>query len=152
MRNFLVTTCPEIEMPYFLKETFIVKAKAKGEAVNIFCEYYVLKDKSFRDNIYERTVNMSFAEKFWIQTKEEERRFNDNGEIIVTKENFIERVKEYFGEKKEWAEIYIDYFFNYKIKRKDNPFSDEMIKFMWYKQENWCSIAIIDLGLIKEIN
>lgn len=112
-------------------KVFIVKAKNLKAAKLYFAEKYYKNDEFFLEDVYGRTINMSFAEKFFFQTQDEADFFSESGGTQVSEEEFKKRVIKYFHPHIKWAQLYIDYFLSEIEGEKSFP--DEMLKFIWNK-------------------
>ena len=122
----------------------IVKAKSKGCAKLKFAEVYPRTDEDFIESIYDRSMNMSFAERFWI-TDQNNDHFMQTGEVLTTEEEFKANVFAFFGVLKEWADLYIENIFS---EETPIPYPPEMISFMFLKDnfdENFCCACISDI-------
>ncbi len=54
----------------------IVAASSPEEAVSRFAIEFAAKDELFSEYVHGKSVNASFAEHFWLQTKDEQSRFS----------------------------------------------------------------------------
>lgn len=132
----------------------IINAKSEEEAFLKYGNYYCPTDELFLEDIYEKTVNMSFAEQFWMQTNEENNAFNETGDILIDENEFKSRIQEYFKENQSFADIYIQYYFDDKKDASNFVFPEEMVRFMWLKQvksSQWSTVHILNLNEVQEI-
>jgi hypothetical protein len=80
---------------------------------------------------------MSFAEMFWLKTKTEQSRFSKSGSVEVTEDEFKERVRDFFGDRVEYADLYIkSYFADDGQPDMKAEFPDEMLAFMWLHSDH----------------
>jgi hypothetical protein len=57
------------ESPFEEQEFKIVNASSKSEAIDKFIKVFAVTDDDFLEHVYDRAVNASFAERFWMQTQ-----------------------------------------------------------------------------------
>ncbi|HAT1793400.1 TPA: hypothetical protein I8Y89_001418 [Legionella pneumophila] len=132
----------------------IINAKDEEEAFLKYGNYYCPMDELFLDDIYEKTINMSFAEQFWIQTREESNAFNEKGDLLIDENEFKRRIQEYFKENQSFADIYIQYYFDDNKDASNFAFPEDMVRFMWLKQvklSKWSTVHILNLNEVQEI-
>jgi hypothetical protein len=60
---------------------------------------------------------MGFGSHFWMQTGEENAHFEQSGDVNIDEEEFKRRVREFFGERNDYADFYLESYFAYD----DNP-------------------------------
>jgi hypothetical protein len=128
----------------------IVSADSRDEAVMRFIREAALTEDIFIEHIYERTVNMSFAEMFWFQTDEEMERFTQEEEILIDVEEFKRRVRRFFGDHADFAEQYLDFYFG-EADEPEEPFSDEMLFYIWSESDWADEVIAVPLSDIEEI-
>lgn len=147
MRKYLIS--PKEDECRF-KNLFIVNAENKNQALDIFADFYALKDEHFVESIHDKCVNMSFAEKFW----ELDEDFCRTGKSSITDEKFKENVMNWFSEKPEFGQLFIEHYFMHfdDPKLVNYKFPDEMIKFAWRKDIDWLDLKIIALDEIEKVN
>jgi hypothetical protein len=142
MKKYLFSSKNESDCNNF----FILNAKTRDEAQYNFAKNFVKKDMIFMNYIDDKSVNMSFAEQFWIYTDDEQNIFNNKGEIIIDDNEFTSRVKNYFGENINFAKEYLDYYFSEKV---INSFSIDLLIYIWVK--DWNSFIVTDMENIEII-
>lgn len=113
----------------------IIRAASKQDALNLYAHEIGIQDQTYLEFIYEKTVNMSFAEQFWLETDEEKRRFDSGGDVVATDEVFRERVKAFFRDHPEWGEIYLDAYFGGSPDEPMSDFPGDMLLFIF--SETW---------------
>ena len=86
----------------------IVSAENADEAIDKFLRQIYAKENVFREDVLDRCVNMSFAERFFIVTDKEKRDF-ENGCLKVDLAAVKERVTTYFSMNPAVGEKYFAY-------------------------------------------
>lgn len=109
----------------------MIEASSENEAIDTFIQTFAIAEDIFVEYVYSRSVNMSFAENFWLQTEGEETLFNKTGRIVIDDEEFKKRVRAFFGGHRDYAERYIAYYFNAEDCPNTGPFPQEMLIYMW---------------------
>lgn len=129
------------------RKIYLVNANSIEEAYFKFAKEIGIKDEVFLEHISQRSVNMSFAEKFWLQTEEEDSIFNNTGNIIINENEFRKRVNIYFEEKSEFSNEYLNYYFS---SYESSCLSTELLIYLWLKE--WKSYIGVDTEEIYLIN
>lgn len=127
-----------------LEKILIVESSSKREALYKIAMKLIKEDLVFKEYVLDRSINMSFAEMFCLQTKEEISLFNDTGEYIFDPHEFKKRVKKYFKFNPIFSEEYINYYFS-----DDSSLSDEILIEIWLR--DWNSATLICLNDIERI-
>ena len=130
------------------QEFKIVNALSQCEAIGKYVRQAEIKDKGFLEYVCERAFNMSFAEYFWLQGGAEVDLFKRTGKVKIDKEEFGRRVRRFFGKHQDFANLYLDFYWN------DNSkviFPDEMLAYIWI-ESNYGSLTAIPLSNIEEIH
>ncbi len=109
----------------------MIEASSENEAIDTFIQTFAIAEDLFVEYVYSRSVNMSFAEQFWLQTEGEDTLFNKTGRIVVDDEEFKKRVRAFFGRHRDYAERYIAYYFDAEDCPNTGPFPQEMLIYMW---------------------
>jgi hypothetical protein len=150
MNQYLIFPKDCVEDSYEDGSMFRVLAKNKKEALNKFANVFYKFDKIFLEDVYIKSVNMSFAEKFFFQTDIETKTFCETGKVLINENEFKKRVKLFFDKNEKYSEIYLNYYLNESDEK--TIFPDEMLLFMWKKsEENSFNFTIFDLGKISVI-
>jgi hypothetical protein len=127
----------------------IVNADNPQEALIKYVRVIGVYEDTFLGYLYEKSVNMSFAENFWLQKEEEQELFNDNGSIEVDDDEFKRRVRDFFKEHHDFASHYINYYFgDYLDTPEPDYFPVEMRVFMFLNDtwaEGFIAIPMTDL-------
>lgn len=124
-------------------EFSVVEAADEKTAIAMFIQDAASHNEFFLENVYARSVNMSFGEHFWISTKKETEQFMQDGEIIVTEEEFKQRVRDFFSTHPDFAELYIDFWFDLTIdETPEVPFPPDMMVFIWVNTKYSDTIAV----------
>lgn len=135
-------------------ELFVAEAKTESEAYKKVAKASFRSDKIFISHMSGRTVNMSFAERFWLQTKEEKRVFYGSGEIIIDEQEFINRVKSYFSLYPKAGDEYLSYWFldgtDEEIVVKFINFMDSFEEFFIKEWIEFSDYELIDISTITK--
>ena len=91
-------------------DVYIIEASSAKEACLLASKKLFKKNELFIEHLKECAINMSFAEKFWLKTDEEQDHFCKNGEVLIDFDEFKERVKKYFGLHVQAAQDYITFY------------------------------------------
>ena len=95
--------CSDVE---FGEQDFaIIEASTESGATLAFVRQIATHESGFQENVYERSVNMSFAERFWLETWPENETFMNSGEITATEDDFRQRVQAFFAPHNDYAEL-----------------------------------------------
>lgn len=78
-------------------DVYIIKASNAEEACRLAAKKLFKKDELFIEHLRECTINMSFAEKFWLQTDKDQEYFCNHHKVLIDFNEFEKRVKNYFG-------------------------------------------------------
>jgi len=93
-----------------------------------------IKESWFKSDIYCRSVNMSFSERFFLATDEEVARFSQTGDISVDDQEFERRVKQFFKDSR-WSQAYLSMWNDRETPQDElaarHPFPDDMLCFMF---------------------
>jgi hypothetical protein len=113
----------------------MIEASSANEAIDTFIQTFAIAEDLFVEYVYSRSVNMSFAENFWVQTEGEETLFHKTGRIVIDDEEFKKRVRAFFGGHRDYAERYIAYYFDAEDRPNTGSFPQEMLIYMWVKSD-----------------
>jgi hypothetical protein len=136
--------------PFEEQEFKIVNASSERDAIDKFIKAFAVKDHGFLGDVYDKSVNASFAERFWMQTEDEEILFHETAQIMIDDEEFKKRVRAFFSRHHDYAERYIDYFFSNADRSSVDPFPQEMLVYIWVNA-NYGDIVAVPLDDIGEI-
>jgi hypothetical protein len=93
----------------------LVRAEDPDEARRLFWDRYAARDAAQSSYEWEylktKAVNDGYCEQFWLYTQEEKAAFRANGDVIATDDQFKSRVREWFGDEVEFAEMYLNAYF-----------------------------------------
>ena len=131
------------------QEFKIINASSESEALATFIKVFAVTDDVFLEDVYDRTVNALFAERFWLQTDDEETVFHETGEIIIDEEEFKRRVRSFFGQYRIYAERYLNHYFSKQGSSKTYPFPEEMLIYIW-ANSNFSNVTAVNLDHIEE--
>lgn len=90
---------------------FISSGETSNDALLKAAKHLFYNDDFFMEHMSTRTVNMSFAEQFFFINKDEYDLFRESGEISIDQDEFIKRVRSYFGTNKSSADAFISFWF-----------------------------------------
>jgi len=62
---------------------------------------------------------------------------------LIDDVEFKQRVREFFGDNRDWADLYIDYYFSDEDEQRDS-FPKEMLIYIWFESE-WAEVMVADL-------
>lgn len=91
-------------------DVYIIEASNVKEAFRLAAKKLFKLDELFIEHLKECTVNMSFAEKFWLQKENEQNYFCEHHEVLIDFNEFKKRVKSYFGLHVHAAQDYITFY------------------------------------------
>lgn len=111
----------------------IIRAASQQDALNLYAQEIGFQDETFLESIYDKAVNMSFAEQFWLETEEEKRRFDSGGDVVATDKVFSERVRAFFRDHPEWGGVYLDAYFGGSPDESMSDFPEDMLLFIFSK-------------------
>jgi hypothetical protein len=103
-----------------------------------------------------KSINMSYYDKFWSPLYDLPFGISPTFEQIESlMPQFIKNVKDFLSEKKEYADLLLEYWFSSKEYPKFDFFPKEMVEFLWRKEvklENYLGIIrVIDLDSIPYV-
>lgn len=115
-------------------EFHIITAKSSDEAINKFIKEFAVQEDIFLTHVYDKSINMSFATKFWLQNQEDEDRYMESAEALISEDEFKSRVYDFFGTDRNHADIFIDYYFSDEDEedaKEKELFTQDMLVHMW---------------------
>lgn len=140
-----------------INNIYIVQASNAEEACRLAAKKLFKFDKLFIEHLKECAVNMSFAEKFWLQQEEEQDYFCRHHEPLIDFDEFIKRVKNYFGTCENAAQDYISYYILTCEERANEAFIafENFIKsaedFLINEYIDYTGIVAIDISKIAKL-
>ena len=127
----------------------VVEAEDADGALETYITEVAIRDDHFIEHIYTRGVNRGFGKKFYLVTPEDNEKFWTTGEPPVSKEVFGERVREFFGDNGNFADLYLQfYFIDPTQSRTSVMFPDDMMVFIFdhlRETEDWMALEVIPL-------
>lgn len=131
------------------RDFFLVNASNGEEAIYRYVKLTGTKKDLFDTFAYERNVSLSFAEDFWFQTEEESAAYYQ-GVILVSDDSFQERVREFFADHHEYADLYLQHWYS---EEEDTGivFPQKMLDYMLFNSSWIDGITAIPLHEIVEI-
>lgn len=106
MKKFLLASRDE-SVAY--SQPCIVHAENSDEALQKYLRLVRAKSDHLREWVLELTVNMSFAEQFYLESPQEHERFNKTAVAGTEIEIIKSRVRKFFSERPPIGERYIQY-------------------------------------------
>ena len=138
------------QSPFEERECKIVNASSENEAIAKYIKVFAVIDNDFLKYVYEKSVNTSFAENFWMQTENENIIFHETAQVIIGDEEFNKRVRAFFGSHRDYAELYIDHYYSDQDTPRIDPFPEEMLVYI-YVHSGHSQITAVKLDDIGEI-
>lgn len=130
----------------------VVNAPDERSAREAYIKNVAITDPIFLEHVYDRTVNASFAECFWIQTPEEVNRLQEEGAVSNSDDEFNVRVQRLFGAHQDFADTYLDFLWaDDEVGPEHGAFPDEMLAYMLTNNANWVHLTVVPCGEIVEI-
>jgi hypothetical protein len=136
----------------FGEQDFVVlSAENEQDAIKKFLDLYGIKEDIFLEHVYDRSINFSFAEHFWLVTDNENEHFENTGEVLIDKDIFNQRVRDFFGHHSDYANSYINHYWSDKeYKPEEKLFSDGMLIYIWMQSDFGSITAIQQFDEEKE--
>ena len=150
MATYLVGNIGDGSSELDARDFLFVNAYSEAQAIEKFVLYCEIGDSRFQEYVYDKSVNMSFAETFFLEASEETEHFESTGEVIINDATFKERVEKFFADKLEYAALYIQYYFGDKAYSKELLFPDDMLLYIWLNS-SWATLRVIDVADITTI-
>lgn len=132
------------------KQFYLVDAPTREEAIALFARKVEIHDETWTQWIYDRVINESFAERFWL-SKEANPGYEYDRQLhcyVATQEQFEENVRRFFGPHLDFAQIYLDIWRKSEETMMVGEFPTEMQVYMCLNG-NWCMPIILELGDIE---
>jgi hypothetical protein len=109
----------------------------------------VCKKSHFLEDLFAKTTNLSFAEKFWGDSVHNAR---NEADFEKAKEYFARNIREHFGERQDFADQYLNYYFS-----KDDTengegliLTDDFLFAVW-KGGGWAEVTSIPLPEVARL-
>ena len=132
------------------REFKIVNASNENEAIAKYVKVFAVTDNDFLEYVYDKSVNTSFAENFWMGTENENIIFHETAQVITGNEEFKKRVRAFFNSHRDYAELYIDHYYSDKDRPIADPFPEEMLVYI-YVNSGHSQLTAVKLDDIEEI-
>lgn len=124
---------------------YIVHAESADEALQRWQREIRATSDDLREWVLTVTVNMSFAEKFYLSSPQEHDRFNESAEVGTEIEVVHSRVRKFFSERPDIGERYI----NYMKTGNESLVDAEMLEFIALKEtERQHGMVAVDMATI----
>lgn len=132
-------------------EFAIVTASSPEEAVEKFIRDVTADDALIDGYVRDKSINMGFGSHFWLQTKEENAHAEQFGEAKIDEEEFKRRAREFFGDRSDYADFYLEAYFE----DDNNPdiaakFPEGMLAYIWLNSD-YSEVKAFDLAEVKEV-
>ena len=138
------------QSPFEEQEFKIVNASSENEAIAKYVKVFSVTDNDFLEYVYDKSVNTSFAENFWMQTEDEKIIFHKTAKLIIGDEEFKKRIMAFFNSHRDYAELYIDHYYSDKDSPGIDPFPEEMLTYIYVKSGH-SQVTAVKLDDIEEI-
>lgn len=138
------------ESPFEEQEFKIVNASGESEAIDNYIKVFAITDNDFLTYVYDKSVNASFAENFWMRTEDEDVKFHETAQIIIEDEEFKKRVRAFFSSHPDYAELYIDHYYSDEDSPRIDLFPQEMLVYMCVNSD-YGHVTAVELDDIGEI-
>ena len=138
------------ESPFEEREFKIVNAASENEAIDKYIKVMAITDNDFLAYVYDKSVNTSFAENFWMQTEEEALIFHETARIIIGDEEFKKRIRTFFSKHRDYAELYINHYYSNKDSPRIDQFPEEMLVCIYVNSghSQVTAVKLDDIGVI----
>lgn len=133
------------------REFYIVTATSSEEAADKFITFFAPGDETLVEMITDRSVSMSFASHFWLQTPEDKAFFSENADVLISEDEFEQRVRQFFGTHADFANLYLEYYFSEEQEPLRPDFPPAMLVFVW-KNTDFATPVITPLNEIQRID
>ena len=144
MKQFLVCSSDDAMSRSF---GYVVEAETEVQARNTYLRQVYAKEQVFRDSVLDRAMNLSFLERFYIQTPQESYRFDETGLPSVTDEMVADRIRHFFAAKPEFGEAFLAYVGDGEISRV----TDELFEFIAVNDDQG-GVDVIDIATLPRLN
>ncbi len=121
----------------------LVNAENPEHALDKYAAEIGIKEEKFIEYVYDRAVELSLAENFWLREDYELEEYEKSGRVLIDEAEFRRRVKEFFGENREYAEQYLEYYYSNREPVQGN-FPDEMLVYIWFEAQ-WADVLVVAL-------
>jgi hypothetical protein len=138
------------QSPFEEQEFKIINASSENEAIDKYIKVFAVTDNDFLEYVYDKSVSTSFAENFWMQTEEENIIFHETAQITIGDGEFNKRVRAFFGRHRDYAKLYIDYYYSDKDSPGIDQFPEEMLVYI-FVNSNHSQVTAVKLDDIGEI-
>ena len=132
------------------QEFKVVDASSERDAIAKYIRVFAITDNDFLEYVYDKSVNASFAENFWMQTENEDIIFHETAQVIIEDEEFKKRIRTFFRSHIDYAELYIKHYYSDQDTSRVDPFPAEMLVYM-YVHSDHSKITAVKLDDIEEI-
>lgn len=121
----------------------LVYAENEEHALDKFAAQVGIHEENFLEYVYDRAENLSLAENFWLREDHELEEYEATGKVLIDEAEFRQRVVEFFGENREFAALYLEYYYNNR-EPGQGEFPAEMLQYIWFEAE-WAEVLVVAL-------
>lgn len=108
-----------------------ITAPNRTAAMLAFLASYAPDDEVFVTYAHCTSINLSFAEHFWIQTDHESDLY-DQGLLQLSDTELTTRVQTFFGPRQDFADVYLTHYFNDEDGAPpQRSFPPDMLAYIW---------------------
>ena len=147
--NYLIGELEEAEEVEDM-EMRIVTASCEEEALAKYAREVTIKSEMFLENAYGKAINDDFVARFFFQTEEEHEYFQRTGWSNLSNTKLKKRIREYFGEHGDFADLYTTFYFQGREEINTIVFPEEMLLYM-LNGSNWAKLAVINMAEIERL-
>ncbi len=127
----------------------LVYAENAEHALDKYAAAVGIKEDKFLEYVYDRAEHLSLAENFWLREDYELEEYEATGKILIDEAEFRRRVVEFFGENREYAALYLEYYYSNR-EPGQGDFPAEMLQYIWFEAQ-WAEVLVADLDELPAI-
>ncbi|MBK6616150.1 hypothetical protein [Ottowia sp.] len=122
-------------------EAAVIAASSEAEAIAKYLTHVLAFSAFHREDVLDRSINLSFAERFFITSTQEKTRFREEAKSGTEKEIVISRMRAFFADSPILGDRYVAYFDS----GNEELINDEVLVFIAQKkpQEEHGLVAIL---------
>jgi hypothetical protein len=122
----------------------IVNGENEEHALDKYARAVGIKEEHFIEYVYDRAVHLTLAENFWLREEHELDEYEATGRVMINDAAFRQRVNEFFGENRDYAERYLEYYYgNRDLTQGDFP--EDMLIYIWFEAQ-WAEVLVAPLA------
>ena len=134
------------------KQFYLVDAPTPEDAIAAFARKIEIYDETWTQWIYDRVINASFAQRFWL-SEDAGPGYEYDQQLhcyVATWERFEENVRQFFGPRRDFAQTYLDIWRKSEGTMMVGEFPIEMQVHMCLNGD-WCMPVILEFGDIERL-